>query len=48
MNKMYRVVWSEGLGCWTVVSENAKARGKRAKRAEMVALCAVGLVAGST
>ncbi len=28
MNRIYRLVWSEVLGAWVAVAENARGRGK--------------------
>jgi len=33
MNKTYRLIWNETTNTWAVVSELAKARGKRASGA---------------
>ncbi len=37
MNRIYRLVWSEVLGAWVAVAENAKGRGKRGGRRALLA-----------
>ena len=42
INRIYRLVWSDFLGAWMAVAENAKGRGKSSvgSTARLVALCA--------
>jgi len=45
LNKTYRTVWSQRLGCWVAVAETARARGKGG--ASKAGALAVALMAGT-
>ncbi|MDH2236996.1 YadA-like family protein [Pigmentiphaga sp. GD03639] len=45
LNKTYRTVWSQRLGCWVAVAETARARGKGG--ASKAGALAVALMAGA-
>jgi len=40
MNRIYRLIWSEILGAWVAVAENARGKGKRSGRTLLAPACA--------
>ncbi len=48
MNKQYRLIWNEFTQAWVAVAENARARGKRASGAVLVAAAGLAIAAAST
>ncbi|MDN2696428.1 YDG domain-containing protein [Janthinobacterium sp. SUN073] len=40
MNHIYRLIWSEILGAWVAVAENARGKGKRSGRTLLAPACA--------